>query len=150
MLSGEILDIYQGNKKRCFFNVLYSGTLTRTPELWIHKDWFEMKLKKLTGFFVISNYWVGFWFSYLFYLNMWLLKPSKNFDQIVIMRWINQAFTLGPRIWVRLINIKREHNSQSFYSKCWKKTKKGWFEKMYEHSKWYPEDFKLDFESIKT
>ena len=74
--------------------------------------------KSCSQFFVISNCWVGLCFSYPSYLNMWLLKSSKKIDQIIIMRWINQAYTQGLKTWVWLINIKKGHNIQSFYSKC--------------------------------
>ena len=87
------------------------GMYLKTYSKWI---W-----KRFSQFFVISNCWVGLCFSYPSYLNMWLLKSSKNFDQIIIMRWINQAYTLGPKTWVWLINIKKGHNIQSFYLKCW-------------------------------
>ena len=70
--------------------------------------------KSCSQFFVISNCWVGLCFSYPSNLNMWLLKSIKNFDQIVIIGWINQAFTLGPKTWVRLINIKKSIISNLF------------------------------------
>ena len=83
------------------------------------KDLLETNLKKCS-----QNCWVGLCFSYEFYLHMWFLKYSKNFNQIVVMRRINQAFTLRPKTLVRLITIKIKLSSQSFYSKCWKKPNK--------------------------
>ena len=40
--------------------------------------------------------WVEICSSYGFYLHIRVLKPSNNFIQIVLMRWIKQAFMLGP------------------------------------------------------
>ena len=65
----------------------------------------KQKAQKCSEFFVIWNCWVGICSSYGFYLHMRLLKPSNNFIQIVIMRWINQAFMLGTQSWVRLITL---------------------------------------------
>ena len=64
---------------------------------------------------------------YGFYLHMRLLKPSNKFMQIVLMRWINQAFMLGPRNWVRLITLKKQPNIQKNFSKSARKLSKKLF-----------------------
>ena len=65
------------------------------------------------------------------------------------MRGINQAFTLGPKTWVWLIKIKKSIISNLFTQNVERnQTNNGL--KRNEHSKWYPDDFKLDFESIQT
>ena len=52
---------------------------------------------------------------YGFYLHMRLLKPSNKFMQIVLMRWINRAFMLGPQNWVWLITLKKQPNIQNIF-----------------------------------
>ena len=78
---------------------------------------------------------------------MTLVKPSNNLIQIVLMRWINQAFKLGPKTWVRLI-IKKQYDIQNIFSINEIKASKNYSRVMYGHSKWSPHTFKLDFESI--
>ena len=79
---------------------------------------------------------------------MRLLKPSNNFIQIILMRWINQAFNLGPKAWVRLIIIKKQYAIQNIFSRNERKASKNYSKVMYGHSKWSPHDFELDFGSI--
>ena len=79
---------------------------------------------------------------------MRLLKPSKSCIQIVLMRWISQAFKLWPKTCFRLIIIKKQYNIQHIFSKNEKKTSKNYSKVMYGHSKWSPHNFELDFGSI--
>ena len=72
---------------------------------------------------------------------MRLLKPSNNFIQIVLMRWINQAFMLRPQTWVRLITLKKQPNIQNIFSRSEKNYHKIIF------FKWSPHNFELDFGS---
>ena len=112
------------------------------------KTYRKWKAQKFSQCFVIQNCWVGVCSSYGFYLHMRLLKPSNNFIQIVFMRWIIQAFMLGPKTWVRLIALKKQPNIQNIFSKSERKLLKTYFQKMYRHSKWSPHNFELDFGSI--
>ena len=58
---------------------------------------------------------------------MRLLKPSNNFIQIVLMRWIIQAFMLGPQTWVRLIDLKKQPNIQNILRRSERKLSKDYF-----------------------
>ena len=64
------------------------------------------------------------------------------------MRWINQAFKLGPKTWVRLIIIKKQYNIQNIFSRNERKPSKNYSKVMYGHSKWSLHNFELDFGSI--
>ena len=83
-------------------------------------------------------------------LHMGLLKYKTNFIQIVLMRWINQAFILGPKTWVRLITIKNSLISKLFTKEADRNLEKLIFKRMYEYSKWSPGNFELDFGSFQT
>ena len=112
------------------------------------KTYRKRKAQKCSQFFVIWNCWVGICSSYGFYLHMRLLKPSNNLIQIVLMRWINQAFMLGPQTWVRLITLKKQLNIHNIFSRSERKLSKNYFLKMYGHSKGSPHNFELDFGAI--
>ena len=47
--------------------------------------------------------------------------------QIVLMRWINQAFMLGPQTWVRLITLKKQRNIQNILRISERKLSKDYF-----------------------
>ena len=47
--------------------------------------------------------------------------------QIVLMRWINQAFMLGPKTWVRLITLKKQRNIQKILRISERKLSKDYF-----------------------
>ena len=64
------------------------------------------------------------------------------------MRWINQAFKLGPKTWVWLIIIKKQYDIQNIFSRNERKASKNYSKVMYGHSKWFPNNFELDFGSI--
>ena len=49
--------------------------------------------------------------------------------QIVLMRWINQAFMLGPQTWVRLITLKKQPNVQNILQRSERKPSKDYFSK---------------------
>ena len=89
----------------------------------------KQKAQKCSEFFVIWNCWVGICSSYGFYLHMRLLKPSNNLIQIVLMRWINQAFMLGPQTWVRLITLKKQTNIENMFSKSKRNYQKNIFKR---------------------
>ena len=112
------------------------------------KTYLKRKGQKCSQFFLISNCWVGIYSSYGFYLHMRLLKPSNNFIQIVLMRWINHAFMLGPQTWVRLITLQKQAIIQNIFSRSEKKLSKNYFQNMHGHSKWFSHNFELDFGSI--
>ena len=113
------------------------------------KTYRKRKAQKCSQFFDMKYCWVGICSSYGFYLHMRLLKPSNNFIQIVLMRWINQAFMLRPQTWVRLITLKKQANIKNIFSRIERKlSKKKHFLKMYGYSKWSPYNFELHFGSI--
>ena len=85
-----------------------------------------------------------------FYHHMRLLKSSKNFRQIVLMRWINQAFILGPKTWVRLITIKNSLIAKLFTKKVDRNLMKKYFKRMYQYPKWSLDNSKLYFGSIQS
>ena len=81
---------------------------------------------------------------------MGLLIFSKIFGTILLMSWINQAFIVKHNTWVRRITIKNSLISIVFTKEVGKKPSKNYCKKMYEYSKWSPDNFTLDFGSIET
>ena len=81
---------------------------------------------------------------------MGLLIFSKIFGTILLMSWINQAFIVKHNTWVRRITIKNSLISIVFTKEVGKKPSKNYCKKMYEYSKWSPNNFTLDFGSIET
>ena len=47
--------------------------------------------------------------------------------QIVLMRWINQAFMLGPQTWIRLITLKKQRYIQNILRISERKLSKDYF-----------------------
>ena len=97
-------------------------------KIFVVKTYWKWKAQKCSQLFVTYFLsWVVICSSYGFYLHMRLLKPSNKFMQIVLMRWINQAFMLGPQTWVRLITLKKQPNVQNILQRSERKPSKDYF-----------------------
>ena len=81
---------------------------------------------------------------------MGLLIFSKNFGNILLMSWINQAFYTGTQYLSSANHHKNQLDIHCFYQTSGKKQSRNYFKKMYEYSKWSPDNFTLDFGSIET
>ena len=110
-------------KSKIVIKLIWKSTL-----VWQYiKTYWKWKAHKCSQFFVIWNCWVVICSSYAFYLYIRLLKLSNKFMQIVLMRWINQAFMLGPQTWVRLITLKNQPNIQNILCRRERKLSKDYF-----------------------
>ena len=109
------------------------------------KDLLETKITKVFSVFC----YIKFEFAlHMVFTSTWDLKPSNNFTQILLMRRINQAFMMEPKIWVWLITLKKQANIQNIFSKSERKLSKNYFLKTHGHSKWSLNNSELDFRSI--
>ena len=109
------------------------------------KDLLETKITKVFSVFC----YIKFEFAlHMVFTSTWDLKPSNNFTQILLMRRINQAFMMEPKIWVWLITLKKQANIQNIFSKSERKQSKNYLLKRYGHSKWSPHNLELAFGPI--